>query len=218
MTFLEYVAERLMGPPASRSSGRSTWLCPFHDESNPSFCTLPPKAGCKDRFRCFGCGAWGDEYDLMKLFYDRENFSERRDRMEQWREDWKRDQPLFHRGPGRVKVAEQVAGPGNDPRDVDIVWAGLTMDLEAEDISQAVALRVLSEAADHCKRNNVSLEALLKYWQRFEEWIAETGRQHLAECTDPNCDAIVCRARRGLPPLTKAEIAARGGRCNAARR
>lgn len=39
-------------------------LCPFHSESTPSFTVYYGKDG-KGRFRCFGCGAHGDEYDFV---------------------------------------------------------------------------------------------------------------------------------------------------------
>lgn len=70
LTFLEYVCERLMGPPAHNR----TWLCPFHDDSSPSFHVRPPKqrpdgSWYPIKFRCFGCDAWGDEFDLLRQFY-----------------------------------------------------------------------------------------------------------------------------------------------------
>ena len=99
MTFLEYCCERLLGPPASRGcDGRSYWNCPFHNDTNPSFCTLPSKPEYKDRFQCFGCGAWGDEFDLMKRFFDNENFADRRARLDQWREDFRREHPAEQAG------------------------------------------------------------------------------------------------------------------------
>ena len=91
MTFLDYIAERLMGPPVSHSGGRSYWLCPFHNDTRPSFCTLH-KEGCKDRFRCYACGAWGDEYDLLKLFFDKE-IDRRKDRLDKSQEDYDREVP-----------------------------------------------------------------------------------------------------------------------------
>ena len=39
-------------------------LCPFHNESTPSFTVYYGKDG-KGRFQCFGCGAHGDEYDFV---------------------------------------------------------------------------------------------------------------------------------------------------------
>jgi len=64
MTFLEYVADRLMGPP---TDGRA-WRCPFCDSDHGSFSIRQPKRGYRIRYRCFRCGEWGDEYDLLKRY------------------------------------------------------------------------------------------------------------------------------------------------------
>jgi hypothetical protein len=38
------------------------------------------------------------------------------------------------------------------------------------------------------------------------QWLNLYDFDHLDDCDDPFCDARICRAWRGLPPLTKAEI------------
>ncbi len=101
LTFLEYLVERLMGPPAYGS----TWHCPFHGDSNPSFRVLPHKPQYKDRWICFGCGERGDEFDFLKLYFPGEDYSARLDRMAALREEYQQlMQPdrvaLLHRGPG----------------------------------------------------------------------------------------------------------------------
>src|SRR5206468_1134554 len=80
MTFLQYVAERLLGPPAKRggSAGESYWCCPFHNDTSPSFHTMPSKPEFKDRWQCFGCGMRGDEADLMAGMIRGENYQRRR--------------------------------------------------------------------------------------------------------------------------------------------
>jgi len=37
------------------------WPCPFHDDKNPSLCVDPRKR----RWKCFGCGAYGDAATLV---------------------------------------------------------------------------------------------------------------------------------------------------------
>jgi len=37
-----------------------TGLCPFHDEKTPSFTIFP-----NNRFKCFGCGAYGSSIDFV---------------------------------------------------------------------------------------------------------------------------------------------------------
>ena len=51
-----------------RPAGRSLRaLCPFHAEERPSFnVSAPPHDGI-ERFRCFGCGARGDVFDLVQM-------------------------------------------------------------------------------------------------------------------------------------------------------
>jgi DNA primase len=62
---LSALAADLMGPPAGRrgerSEGRLWWLCPLHDDRNPSLCVDPAKGA----WRCYGCGASGSAADLV---------------------------------------------------------------------------------------------------------------------------------------------------------
>src|SRR5215471_3764302 len=72
-TFLQHVAGRLLGPPArpGGAPGESYWRCPFHDDTTPSFHTLPHKEGTRDYWKCFGCNLYGDEYNLLRNLRDR---------------------------------------------------------------------------------------------------------------------------------------------------
>jgi len=56
---------RLYGPAPGRrgaKGGRLWWVCPFHDDGNPSFCIEPEGKS----YYCFGCGAKGDAIDLVR--------------------------------------------------------------------------------------------------------------------------------------------------------
>ncbi len=212
MTLLEYVAEKLMGPPVSRSKGCSTWVCPHHNDHRPSFVTRAPKPGYKDRFTCFGCGWWGDEYDLLREFYPSENFPLLQNRLDALSAEYRRAAKagpeaagVILPGTGSTKPTE---GPRNDRRDLDGAWAEFMDDLRGWGLGQDFALSLLTKFSERCETNNVGMDALLKYWRDFDAWIAETDQQHLEECDDPQCDTIVCRAARGLPPLTPAELGA----------
>jgi hypothetical protein len=58
------IVSSLLGPPPGRRGERSTldwWLCPLHPDRNPSF-TVDPVRG---RWRCYGCGASGDDATLI---------------------------------------------------------------------------------------------------------------------------------------------------------
>lgn len=86
-TFLEYLIERHLGPPAYRAA-RSTWVCPFHNDHHPSFSTRPHDPRYKDRWICFGCGERGDEYDFLRLFYPGENYGDQLERLRVLREEY----------------------------------------------------------------------------------------------------------------------------------
>jgi len=50
-----------LGTPLRRSN-RSAWLCPFHEDKNPSLKLWPDD----DHFKCFGCGKYGDAINWVK--------------------------------------------------------------------------------------------------------------------------------------------------------
>lgn len=50
--------------PAEYGGGELKYLCPLHDDSNPSF-TVYRHEGEAERFKCWGCGAGGDVVDLI---------------------------------------------------------------------------------------------------------------------------------------------------------
>ncbi len=303
-SFLEYVAQRLMGRPVSGSC----WRCPFCDSRGPSFSVRPPKPGYPVKYKCFRCGEWGDEYDLLCEFYPEDDYARRRERVEQWRQKYERG-AYSYRGAHSVNTAFPGQGIHDvNLRDVGLVWANLMdefrkdgigatfalqiviqfadhahhknarteallscwhaqeyqrvqdeirhrcrhlpffrwpeaaqdqfllacareeaqnmriLDRELEAVEAAIAdllktlhddetdepfaLRVLTRCESHCDPYGVSVEALLAYWNDFERWDSESDQRHLAECNDPDCDARICRAARGLPPLTKEEIEA----------
>ncbi len=60
----DIVTRCLGSAPGRRGSngGRLWWLCPFHDDRNPS---LSVRAEDR-RWRCFGCGASGDAVDFVR--------------------------------------------------------------------------------------------------------------------------------------------------------
>jgi hypothetical protein len=77
-TFLLWLAEALFGPPdqPGPNPGEARWLCPFHDETKPSFHVWPLKPG-KGKgqvfWSCWGCTTpsvrrqerGGDKYQLL---------------------------------------------------------------------------------------------------------------------------------------------------------
>jgi hypothetical protein len=100
MTLLQYVCELLLGPPAKDGGayGESWWHCPLgtHDDSNPSFHTLPPLPGKKLYWKCFGCDAYGDAYELLRLLRDTccwpeaaGGFEDHKGLLSQWEQEWR---------------------------------------------------------------------------------------------------------------------------------
>lgn len=62
---LAEVVTRCLGTaPGRRGSngGRHWWLCPFHEDRNPSFSVRPGDR----RWRCFGCGKAGDAVEFVR--------------------------------------------------------------------------------------------------------------------------------------------------------
>lgn len=82
LTFLEFVITRHLGPSEFVSGTSSVWHCPFHHDDNPSFWTRPHKAEYKDRWNCFGCGAWGDQWDFLLRIRPYEDYGNRQHRMD----------------------------------------------------------------------------------------------------------------------------------------
>lgn len=57
---LRSIVESYLGAPAVTSGGNIGWLCPFHDDNNPSFFLTPDRR----HYVCFGCGTRGDVLDF----------------------------------------------------------------------------------------------------------------------------------------------------------
>jgi hypothetical protein len=187
MTFLQYVAECLLGPPARRTGtdGESYWVCPFH--GGDSFHTMPHKPDIKDRYHCFGCGARGDEADLMAGLMPGEDWNRRRARLLEWRQDYEREGAASeHFLPGTGSRTD----PGTrreeqERRLAECAWPDLT-DAECLEL-----IRIKDKVGDE-----LSLDVLAKVCRDYKEWFVAWDAQHRAECRDPNCEARVCRMAR----------------------
>ncbi|MBI1913483.1 MAG: hypothetical protein HYS12_01825 [Planctomycetes bacterium] len=196
MTFLQYVAERLLGPPARKggSAGESYWCCPFHADTSPSFHTMPSKVDFKDRYRCFGCGAQGDEPDLMRGLMPPETWPQRRQRLDQWRQEYEREVEAARTAPtggaAKVFIAEETGRLQDHPLAVAAAWADLT-EIERNAL---LAARVVMNGLRHA----VSFEALAQYCCDFVQWTVRDYHRHFQECTDAECEVAICRAARAV--------------------
>ena len=194
-TFLQYVCERLLGSPERRGvAGESYWCCPFHNDTHPSFHTLPSKPGYKERWCCFGCGMRGDEADLMREVMPGEGWDRRRARLVEWRQDYDRECEaavssviLPGTGSGRELQNAQV---DHAAKLAENAWFDKLTDAERE------LLIVLKERVG----SEVSLDLLARVGRRYREWFVASEAQHRAECRDADCG---CRLARGLSPLNR---------------
>jgi hypothetical protein len=229
MTFLEFLCAELLGPPTFvRGDGESHWPCPQCDSRK--FHTRPARPGLKDRFSCWSCNWWGDEADLLKHFFPEETYDDRLERLDAYREVYRRQgaagrqltpgreeapptpdpapcpacghavpggqASLLPRGSGREEADDTdlyrtLAGDKDLRRKIDAAWADLTP-------GERMHL-----AAAHCiaRRHEVPTAVLARYAYEMIEWWREADRRHFESCDDPKCEAVVCRAARGLPPL-----------------
>ena len=72
---IEAIIGRLYSAPVSRRGDRSDrlwWVCPFHDDRNPSLCVVPGAS----HYHCFGCGTHGDAIDFVRRLNPEMTFRE----------------------------------------------------------------------------------------------------------------------------------------------
>lgn len=204
-TFLEYLAERLMGPPTvSKGGGESYWPCPKCQHER--FHTLPASPRYKHRVKCWSCGYRGDAFDLLAHFQPRWDYTMRKAFLNDLAEEWQQQphdattQPT-QRPQGAQGHDRQLFSPGSagstsydpamdDPRNIEAAWANLT----------SAEHHILSTAVAIAKRHNVSVEGLAYYAYHTESWRAKQDAEHMAECENPECDWHICRIARGWTP------------------
>jgi hypothetical protein len=202
MTFLEFLVEKLLGP---RVSG-TCWRCPFCDSSGPSFSVRPPSPLGPVKFKCFRCGTWGDEHDLVKHLERIHNYQNRLHRLNELRDEYEREEvhtiSFFFRGVGSMNQHSNRARQDREQRLAGNAWANLTH-------AELEALIVLRQKVTSSVGTEVSLDAVAEYHRNFKDWTARTDAEHRTECNDrDHCDDAPCRKARGLPPLTLEEIKA----------
>jgi len=191
MVFLEFIAEKLLGPEQR---------CP-HCNSDSFTIKAPDRAG-KVRWKCYACDSWGDEYDLLKEVYPSKDYPWRRVRVALLQKQFKRETPAdavcLPRGMGRDTTER--------PRywnDVSNVWADFR-----EEIADDTAVQILVALRDRCQQRRVKMADVIDYWEGFGDWQVKSDLRHLRGCDDEDCEARVCRAGRGLEPLTPEEVEA----------
>jgi hypothetical protein len=194
MTFLEFVCESLLGPPATaRGDGQSTWDCPRCGKGYGKFHTRPHKPEYKDRFSFWSCQWWGDEAELMRFAYPAERYPQHLCRLEDLRAQYEREGKADQAPVVEVSSSRGTGSRTQDPdyrtdcESVASEWAALTEEERG----------VLVAAVGIARGHKVELEGLAWYAWNFVKRIREREEAHRAVCTDPKCDAAVCRRARG---------------------
>ncbi len=225
MTFLEHVIRKYIGPPRG-----GYWKCPYCDRRNPSVLVNAPKAGCKVKWRCVaaGCPVSGkprDEYDLLRIYHPDTRYPEQRAMVADLRAEWEAAEEAAGCGEsGTHDAAEDCPSSPRGhsrqyDRDIAQAWAGLYEDVRRLGIDPDEAYEVLWRLYDrgYFRHAGWHMRRVLGYWQAFLEWVEETNASHRAACRADECDWWCCRAARGLPPLTREEIAAQRAEAEAQR-
>jgi hypothetical protein len=213
MTFLQYVAERLLGPCVRRGApGESWWRCPLHGDETPSFHTLPTKRDEREYWHCFSCNSGGDVYQLMRCLrrlghpecwgnWDPHH----KVKVAAWEAEWRRSLNDSTRG-NKLPAPPAQYSPLVDNVEVDPLTAGLGYSTDPFDVEAAYRDATPRQAeslalAFVCARDaGVDLAALARYAYQQElewvRWLRDMDKLHLSECNDPNCEARVCRIAR----------------------
>jgi hypothetical protein len=126
MTFLEFVAFQLLGPPTySKGDGESYWPCQKCGKFK--FHTRPEKPGEKDRFSCWVCGWYGDEYDLLRHFFPHGHYGQRKEQvavLKQEYDDQCLEKETFLRYPRKARAYQIAAAEaGGEQLAIDIFFS-----------------------------------------------------------------------------------------------
>lgn len=217
-TFTTFAFIKMLGEPAKVSSGRPSWLCPAHPESNPSFSLMPSHPDHKDRGICHACGFLADVYDVRKELFPDENWDQRRAVIAKRRLEYERqvepsDDSLNSLHRGVVRRTKSVTRNYSDMDPVDLQDLIAEQEFSADcdsaidellaSLDEPASPEVLIELLTFAQK---SLEACSQFGLHpqsmagrcgFESWTRRVDSEHMASCENPLCDWIVCRRKRG---------------------
>jgi hypothetical protein len=217
MTFLHWLCTKLMGKAVSGSS----WHCPVCGSPRASFSVRPPLPDKPVKYKCWRCSAWGDEYDLLKVFYPELNYPGRCRRLDELRAEYEQaagpeqaaaTTTFPSRGPGR--------GPGRYEGEVVRIYDTHPPDDEFSDGAKAAIAEIeaeftevltdldlppasiprlfeLCDAALHAAAQRGLHPGGLAGRCKFEGWTRKLDYDHMASCDDPECEWRCCRLARG---------------------
>ena len=164
----------------------------------------PHRPPYKDRFTCWVCGSWGDEFDLLLKFWPGSNFEQRRVRLAGWQVEFERqarreELTSLHRGLGS-RGMENVYG--RDPREDEFCPES---DAAIAELMPHVTARTPEELSEKLLLMQRALQVCAKYGLHplglagrvgFEEWTRPVDMRHIAEVgiSLAVCDANTCKA------------------------
>lgn len=213
MTQLEFVYEQLLGPPYRRNgNGESFWRCPKCHREDNKFHSLPEIPGVKQRGYCQIDGRMGDEKDMLQLIYPNECWGSIMGRFKQLEGMYQKSQasgktlvlnfagPESHHHPHSPPTSSSSSGArGGGWRQLEQQWERLT-DEERAGFTWLRSVQMRLERETDLLGNllwkNVNVHNLALYCWQFDQSIQHGDEQHLRDCTDPNCDAVVCMVAR----------------------
>lgn len=162
-TFLEYLAEKLMGP-SELHKGEPRWNCPKC--GHRGFHVRPHKPPHKDRCSCWTCGWWGDEHDLLAHFRPRLDYGRRLDRLDTLRQEYEAS---------AAESAYHHPGPGNRRFAIAEAWAQIDRTLHNWEASNAHALQTMKMVVEVCREKKVNVEDVVAYADGVEMLRAVVG-------------------------------------------
>ena len=182
-SFLEYIFHQQFG--------RGPWSCPYCESRH--FSVRPAKDGKPVKFKCFKCESWGDEWDLLKLMFPRENYADRQERRAALYAVYLRDeQPSesteTHFPRGRMENRKMATEAFSNEADGAI--KRLVAEFTEDELGRVqTLLELCAEFSLH--------PAALAGRVSFEIWSRKLDAEHMATCNDPDCECVCCRRVRG---------------------
>lgn len=194
MTLTEYIMRSIFGAPDATMGGNPAWRCPWHQDKHAALILYPPNEKGKQKFRCHGCGRFGDAYDVIWHRWPDTYFGERKTIYFNFKRMWEAG-------------GDCDCGPAQTPykkreHDRAIASAWNEWDRHRNDPDSSSWLDDIS------RQHRVKPSEVVAYDQDHDAWLAESFEKHIAECHDPDCSdqCVRTRLRRGLNRMTRKQF------------
>jgi hypothetical protein len=213
MTFIEFTLRRLLGGPIAAGPN---WMCPNCGSEKLHLWLMGDNSKqTKDRVNCWSC-RWADDVaGLWKKLNPHKYYRDALAVLAKWQVEWEVEEKARAqaRPPRKAPTGDKNATSGTHGRagptvfsSVGSVRGGKRSDRVMQDFADLDwnGIKQLVLACDqlcHLAKQTTHIADLATYCREYVQWLVATEEQHLAECRDTDCDAAICRRRRGLPPL-----------------